>query len=598
MHRLRHFTIVRTLRLVGCLAACNFWSLPAVAQEVTLPLSRYEEMLARARVEPAPASTPPSSIAFEEAKLTIRVDTGEGHAKIVQDLTLTLLAEGWHSLTLGDAGRFLDADFGDAQGRLDIGKGGSTLSVQGVGRHRLRVTSARPVILDEDATRPTWRLRISAPPVAMVRGSLETPGGVDEVEAEGAIVSRAEVDGHWTFVAKPGAEVRLALYGVATLPRRETLPLAFEAKTAVALEVSRGRRRARGWLDARVRQGRLERLRVPIPAGFEVVDVGGDAVAGWDTDGGGLVVTPLAPVAERLRLKLELAADAADEVAGPVLVPDDAATVLAATKVHVRGDGLLLLVDAGAARQPDSRQLGELPSAFRSAPGLALVRTGTSPGTPSRWQVKWAEGAEVLGAQVDRLRVDVVAGDAGRSGYQLWAEVRNRGVEHLAVELPAAAELIAAARDGRRVEPGRSGAAWTVPLAVGDERQVIHLSSVVPLALPDAGRFDLPLPALSAPAGRVEVSIWLPGGRVYQLIDDDRCGHVGAPPEPRREERRERPAAVAGWRLGAAPTSVAQELFSRPPGFQRIQAAWSALTASMPPLAIRIKDDDDRRRWF
>ncbi len=596
MHRLRPATAVRTLQLAGCLLAWSFGS-PAAAQEVTLPLSRYDELRRLSRSEPAPAPKPPAPVAFEEAVLAIRVTSGRAApgraapgpaaARIVHDLTLTIFVDEWQSLTLGDAGRFVDADFGAAQGRLDTASrpagSGATLALRGAGRHRLRLTSAVPVTLDEAANRPTWRLRLEAPRAALVRGTIETPPGVEEIEASGAIVSPATVDGRWTFVAEAGAEVRLALFGAAKIPPRESLPLAFEATTAVALEVSHGRRRARGWLDARVRQGRLEELRVPIPAGFEVVEVGGDEVAGWDAAGGSLLVTPLAPVAERLRLELTLAAGAAAELEGPVLIPEGAAPVLAASKVHVRGDGLLRLLDAGSRRQPDARQQDELPPAFRSAPGLALVTTeAPSPETVSRWQVSWAEGAEVLAAQVDRLRLDVVAGDAGRAGYQLWAEVRNRGAWNLGVELPPGAELIAARRDGRRVEPGRSGEAWTVPLAGDGERQVIHLSGVVPLALPDAGRFDLPLPALSAPAARVEVGVWLPGDRGYQLVDGDRRGTVAAPPAPRRQ----------------APDAALPELFSGPPGFQQMTAAWSALAAAPAPLAIRIIDDNDRRRWF
>ena len=45
----------------------------------------------------------------------------------------------------------------------------------------------------------------------------------------------------------------------------------------------------------------------------------------------------------------------------------------------------------------------------------------------------------MLAAQVDRLLVDVLLGDSGTAHYQVWAEVRNRGEEHLTVRLPAGA---------------------------------------------------------------------------------------------------------------------------------------------------------------
>ncbi len=561
------------------------WAQSAVAQEVTLPLERYDQLRELARPEPEPAPEPPAPVAFEEAVVRIAVaESGAGatSARIIQDLTLTILGDGWQSLAVGDAGTFVDADFGTAEGRLDAASGssaarGAKIVVRGAGRHRLRLTSVVPLILDETATRPTWRLQLVVPRAALVRGAVEPAPGITEVEAEGAILGAAERDGRRTFVADPGAEVKLALHGATVVPERQSLPLAYEATSALALEVARARRRARSWLEVRVRQGALERLEARVPEGFEVIDVAGDAIAGWDVAGGRLVVTPLAAVTERLALAIELAAGAATELSSPVLVPDGAASVLAATKVHVAGDGLLHLVDAGSGRQPDPRQQAELPAAFRSAPGMALVLPAA--GSAARWQVTWADGTEVLAAQVDRLRVGVLAGDAGRAGYQLWAEVRNRGAQRLEIELPAGAELIDARRDGRRIEPGHStsSAAWTVPLSTGDQRQVIYFSSLLPLALPGAGgRLEVPLPILSAPAGRVEVSVYLPGGRRYELTDAGRAGAAGRLPKPASSE----------------------EPFPRPPGFRQVVASWDALSTSPSPLEIRIMGDSDSRRWF
>ncbi len=582
----------------------------SVAQEVTLPLARYDEL--RALAEPAPEAEPEPvvPVAYERAVLAITV--GSTTARIVQELTVAVFGDDWRNLPMADAGSFVDADFGGVDGRLD----GSTIRLRGAGRHRLRLTSVVPVVRDQTATRATWQLSLRVPRAALVSGTVETPPGIEEVVASGAIVAAspspasgaaASADRRWALVAEPGAEVSLALYGTQAVPERESLPLAFEATSAMALEVSRSRRRARTWLEARVRQGRLERLAIPIPEGYEVIDVGGDAIAGWHVDGtnGNLVVMPPAPISDRLSLEIELAAGAATELDGPTLYPDGAAAVLAASKVYVRGDGLLQLIDPGAGRRPDSRQQAELPAPFRSAPGMALVLP--APGTTARWQITWAEATEVLAAQVDRLLIKVLAGNAGRAGYQVWAEVRNRGGAHLAFELPAGTELLAAERDGRRVEPGRSSGAWTVPLGAGDDRQVIYFSSLLPLELPAAdGRLEVPLPVLSAPVGRVEVSVLLPGGRGlaggrqtrrYELADAGRRGTVASPPVPRPGAG----ASAGAWMRGGTAGIEAMDRpapWPRPPGFQRVDAAWSALSTSPAPLGIRVISDNDKQGWL
>src|SRR6185503_13802848 len=89
------------------------------------------------------------------------------------------------------------------------------------------------------------------------------------------------------------------------VPRRAQLPLRYEATTATATTLSRTRLQVLGWVEARVAQGRLETLRVPVPAGLEVADVRGSH-AGWKVEAGTLVVTPLAPVEDTWTVEVEM----------------------------------------------------------------------------------------------------------------------------------------------------------------------------------------------------------------------------------------------------------------------------------------------------
>jgi hypothetical protein len=574
---------------------------PAGAQ-VTLPLAEYEALRARANPGPAPNPSPPAPFAFETADLVLSVDAES--ARVVQTLGLTLFADGWQKVPLGEAGSFIAARFGDLDGRVNVTEDGWSLQVQGRGRHQVTLESVVPVRRDETATRPTWQLGLRLPPAAVVRGRIEAPATVEEIELEGAGLVRRGDSGErsWSFVAAPTPEpVAFTLRGRRTLPERAQLPLRFETTTATAAVLSRTRLEVHGWIEARVAQGRLPELKVPLPNGFEVVSVQGP-IAGWNVTGGQLVVTPLEPVESSLALEIMLSAPPVQEFVSPLLVPAESHRTLLLTKAALRGDGLLELTDPGAVRAPAETETAGLSDDVRGAQGPLMAVL--DPARPPRWRAEWADRTEVLAAQVDRLLVDVAVGESGRAAYQLWAEVRNRGAQQLVIIPPPGFELVAAHRDGEPVSPGAAGNGLAIPLASGEGSQVIHLAGLLPVQLPKGeGRLELPLPALSAPAARVEVRLILPGGRAYELAEASRAGSVGAPPRhDMRNARRDRVMSAnnIAKQVLALPGTAAtlSTLFPRPPGFAVLQAVWSALSPTPGPLAVRVENDKEDLEWF
>jgi hypothetical protein len=590
-----------------------------MGQQVKMPLSDYDQLRARANPDQDADPPPPAPYAFESADLAIAA--GPESARIVQTLDLSLFADGWQTIPLGEAGSFIAAKFGDLEGRVNVtgadqGGGGWVLQVRGRGRHRVTLESVVPVKRDETATRPTWQIGLRFPPAAVVRGRIEAPamaGVVEEVEIEGAGLVRREATavGAWTFVAAPTPEpVGFTLRGRRTLPERAQLPLRFETTAATAAILSRTRLQVYGSIEVRVAQGRLSELRVPLPAGFEVVAVQGP-IAGWKVDAGRLVVTPLEPVESSLSVQVELSAPPADELASPLLVPADSHRTLLLTKAALRGDGLLELTDPGAVRTASATESAGLSDDVRGAPG-GLVAV-LDPARPPRWRAEWADRTQVLAAQVDRLLVDVVVGESGRAAYQVWAEVRNRGSQQLIVTPPPGFELIAGQRDGEPVSPGTisnipgtTGASLAVPLSSGEAAQVVHLAGLMSFEIPKGkGDFSVPLPALSAPAARVEVRLILPGGRSYEIVDPSRSGSVQPPPG--QAERAARRDAVISANViakqvldmpGTALNAGAAGFFPAPPGFRRIEAVWSALSATPVPLPVRVQSDKEDNEWF
>jgi hypothetical protein len=577
-------------------------ALAAGAQQVTLPLEKFEQLRARANPETDDPVSPPAPYALELAEYEVKV--GPESARVVQTLRFTLYDDQWQTVPLGEAGSFIAADFKGSEGRVEVsndpGKG-LAMHVRGRGRREVRLESAVPVARDDKATRPTWSFALRFPAAAVVRGRIEAPPAVEELDAEGSgLVSPAPPGGGWAFVALPATEVRWTLSGRATVPRRAQLPLRFEATSATAATLSRTRLQVLGWIEVRIAQGRLETLRVPVPAGLEVADVRGPS-AGWKVEAGTLIVTPLAPVEDTLAVEVVLTGAPQDRFATPLLIPQGSARTALLAKAALKGDGILSLTDPGAARGPEEREAARLPDSLKAIDGRLFAVA--DPARPPRWEAAWAERTEVLAAQVDRLLVDVAMGEAGKASYQLWAEVRNRGAQQLALTLPAGFELAVGHRDGVTVVPGVTGGALSIPLLTQEAAQVIHLEGVVPLPLPRGdGDFSVPLPALSAPVARVEVRLILPGGRSYELAEKARAGQVSPPPGTAARKAVSGLGAQANAQINAGQTFSTQEsapaLYNVPPGFAFIQAAWSALSAAPPPLAVHVEKEKEKREWF
>jgi hypothetical protein len=581
------------------LAALAILPAKAGAQQVTLPLDKYEALRARANPGQETPTVPPAPYALELAEYAVKV--GPESARVVQTLRLTLYDDKWQTVPLGEAGSFIAADFKGGEGRVEVSDKGLEMHVRGPGRREVRLESAVPVSRDDKATRPTWRFGLRFPAAAVVRGHIEAAAAVEEVDPEGSGLVLAGPPGTgWTFVALPGTEVRWTLSGRATVPRRATLPLRFEATSATASTLFRTRFQVLGWIEVRVAQGRLQTLRVPVPAGLEVTDVHGP-VAGWKVEAGTLIVTPLAPVEDSLAVEMSLTGEPKDRFATPLLIPEGSARTILLAKAALKGDGILSLIDSGAARTPEERETAHLPDSIKTADGRLFAVTDAA--RPPSWEAARAERTEVLAAQVDRLLVDVALGEAGKASYQIWAEIRNRGAQQLTLTLPPGFELAVAHRDGVAVVPGKTGGSLAVPMLTQEAAQVVHLEGVIPLDLPKGdGALSVPLPALSAPVAKVEVRLILPGGRSYELAEKARAGQVGAPPGTAARKAVSGLGAQANAQIMSGQVSSTQAsalaLFNIPPGFAALQASWSALSAAPPPLAVRVSKEKEKREWF
>jgi hypothetical protein len=574
-------------------------ALPLPARQVTLPLNDFERLRERGNPAPDLPPSPPLPYALERAE--IEIAAAPGSARVVTTLTISLYGAGWQKIPLGDLGLFVAADLGGLEGRVLAADGteGPALAIRGGGRHAVRLESVLPVERDNAATRPTWRLALRPPRAGVARGTVAGTLEAEEAELSPGGLARpaAAGGGSFRFVAPPGEALILSLYGRQTLPERARLPLRFEATSASAVSLSRTRLSVEAYIEARVAQGRLTEVALALPPGFEVVRVAGP-IAGWNVERGRLTVAALAPAESVFGFGVELSGPPVDAFAPPLLVPEGADRVSYLAMARLEGDGLLRLADPGATRAPSEGELSHLPPLHRSAPRPVAV---TDPARPPRFEAAWAERTQMLAAQVDRLRLDAAVGEAGRASYRLWLQIRNRGAQQITVTLPPGFELAAASRDGKPVVPGAAGGALSIPLLSRDAPQVVYLAGLLPLSLPRDGDFALPLPALSAPVARIEVQALLPAGRRYELDDPTRAGGIQPPPRPVELAAANEAVANVAQQVALPGGRADADLFrplGLPPGFVAVTAAWSALSATPAPLALRVRPAEEKTSWF
>ncbi|MDX2000484.1 MAG: hypothetical protein SF066_22415 [Thermoanaerobaculia bacterium] len=577
-------------RLLGGLLVTGLAGPALVAQTVTVPLDVYDRLRAQGSPVIAQPALPDTGVSFES--LDFAVVVAAGHARITASATVWLHRDDWQSLPWSAELPLLAARAATCEIRL-IGEGETRrLELRGKpGRHRLELESTQSITRTVTATRPTGSFSLPLPAAARVGGTLETD---EEVTATDDLRIERVGPRQWRFTGRPGGTAWLTLAGAPAAVIAER-PLRFEVTTATALVLQRTRRQAEAWIAGQVVEGRLESLTIPAPEGFEVVSVEGLeglGAVGWQVAKGTLEVDFLGPAPNRWLLHASLAADAATESSVPVLVPTGARRATVVTKAEARGGGILEPAGEITARTAEAHEVETLPAPFQARLGEPLI--GPAGASTPRWRVTWPAEVRVLGAQVDRLLVDVLVGEHGRAFYQIWAVVRANGAPDLALALPTGARLVDSRRDGTPARLGQRGGAWVSPLVSRDSEQVLFWSAEVVLPWPatDGGRLEIPIPHTSSPISTVEVRASLPAPFRYEWVDPSRRGNVGQPPRPVLEEagasalnqqlhsgvgrKGTRPAGGVDW----------QPL---PSGFQVLTASWSSLDTTPSPLVLNVR---------
>src|SRR5262245_7636261 len=249
---------------------------------VFLTREEYEELIKLAQAKPQKPA--PHKVALVAAEYDGQLE--DGRAIITGQLTIDVLEEGLFALPLELGGVGIRTAMLDGKpAPLSLDKPSqASLLVDGKGQHKLELRLTAP--LQTAAAQQT--LQIKLPSNAATRLKLAVPGNVD-VKGGAAVVSRShDTASNRTLLELLPQQGQMAV--VMSLNNRLlSEQRVVVARSVVVDEITQGYERIHATISYRVLHGAVEKLRIAVPAGFEVMKVESVLLARWemktDTDG-------------------------------------------------------------------------------------------------------------------------------------------------------------------------------------------------------------------------------------------------------------------------------------------------------------------------
>jgi hypothetical protein len=380
-------------------------------------------------------------------------------------------------------------------------------------------------------------------------GLIEIPAA--QLSARGPGVSPAPTQQRQAGGAPPGGSV-LAFKSVGTDPQTaaqwrlsvatETVESWVRAEVANLFSVSETLVSGRAWVRYDIQNAPVKEFRVRVPAAFKNVEVFGpnirrrDPGAEWRIELQNKVrgTYTLTFTWEQPR---DARAGAALEAPGLEAVGVERETgfvvLLARPPLQVTektaSDQLLRI---------DPRELPEWAgvSATAGAPGgevPVLVYRYLRPGYTLALEARRYEEAAVLQALVDSARLTTVVADDGQMMTEMTLQIRNNGLQHLALELPTNTTVWSAFVAGQPVRPSQKSGRLLLPLerSSGDAPIGVELTYVAREKFPKTkGKVALLSPRLDVPLKNARWELYLPPDYDYRKFEGSMTHEAEAAP--------------------------------------------------------------------
>lgn len=377
---------------------------------------------------------------------------------------------------------------------------------------------------------PTGGAPPPAPPPAEPRINLTGFGQDELAEITGlASLSVAVPGGGRTFrferrllIAEP-AEVAAAYWSSLAGRPGADQPARLVSSTAARYDFSPHSVRLVAALTFSLQGGKADALAYSLPAGVKVLSVTGENLAGWEAAGGALRLKLVRPERSggRLLVTGELAGAGGELVLQPLRLAAAAAEE-ALVAVGAPEDYELAFAEAEKLERLAPRAL---PAALAGAGERATVFRLPAGGGPAGVRVKAERRRELAALQATCDSVNAISfyTQDGVGVTRVICEVRNAGLRHLELTLPAEARLWGAFVAERAVKPlAGDGGRILLPLEVPQDGQARSFPVEVVYATPGKrferrGNMAVELPRLNVPVMHAMYSLYLPAGlRVYE----------------------------------------------------------------------------------
>ena len=383
----------------------------------------------------------------------------------------------------------------------------------GAGPFAVSLGVASPLTID--AGRASFMLPVPLAGSSLL--SLELPGNHANVHVEpGLVTSRNTANGQTIVEAslEPGKTARVwwtTREVAAPVAQREVRFLS-DIKSVVSVGDSQLRLTA--LCDVNVIQGEPGEFKVPIPAGFELIDASGSSVESTDLSNGILTLHVHDPAKRNHQFLIAIERANSDTKAEPPLFSFvDAQRETG--EVLVEGSGAIELAakESGGLRRMDVREANAITRSLAHFPLQAAFRYNRRASDAPKLQLEWQQfsDADVLSAIAERATVTTLVTVEGRSLTEVTLRVRNHAQSFVKVELPPDAQLVTAEIEGQAVKPveGRVPL-FRTGLDVSGAYTVsfVYLNSGARFA--KSGTYDMGLPRLDVPINLLTWEVSLP----------------------------------------------------------------------------------------
>lgn len=440
-----------------------------------------------------------------------KVDVGETSAKV--RLTFDVAGPGLMREVrvpiLPGGVTLVEATLDGSEAELDLVDDRPALIVRGGGRRNVDIVYAIPLPEERRlclalprGIRTSVELGLAAPGMTVKAAS---PAIVEMLPAESGTKAR--------IITPPTETLTLSWF---PKPEDVEIPVRTAARTETLYTMQGDSLCGRSVYSLRVEGEDVSRFAFDLADGVAVDQLEGSWVDGWDVSGGKLLVQSKEAVTGETVMTIHHRRPLPDgEVALEVPVLEGAVRQWGFGAVAAGGAVELKELVLGNASQIDPRGL---PSSLRSAGAATIARAFRYDGVPSTQRLALVrhKETETLEATADSLNGLLVYTSDGRAVGKMVYWVRNVRRQHLAVLLPAGAELWSVYVARNPVRPsGTDDGKLLIPLscsaATANKAFPVEVVYFVPgAAFADKGKFGAKLPEVDIPVMQVMLSVSLP----------------------------------------------------------------------------------------